>query len=167
MPLGFEGSISISVGVQGGNAGALGRTEDPWTSHRFAVEIQGIQEAEFLECTGLQVEVKVEPYEEGGLNGFTHKIPGRRSYTNITLKRGLTSSTLLLDWLNRVGTKAAKGSELRNVSILMLDHTGTTVRRYNLSGAFPVKWTGPSLNTTASTTLVESLEIAFQEMSVA
>lgn len=145
----------------------LGRTEDPWNSYRFAVEIQGIQEGEFQECTGLQVEVKVEPYEEGGLNGFTHKLPGRRSYSNITLKRGLNSSTLLIDWLDRVATKTAKSSELRNVSILMLDNTGTTVRRYNLTGAFPVKWTGPSLNTTSSTQLVETLEIAFQEMSVA
>ena len=168
MPLGFEASLNVSVGAQGsGGAGGLGRSEDPWTSHRFVVEIQGIQEGEFQECTGLQVEVKVEPYEEGGLNGFTHKLPGRRSYSNITLKRGLTSSTLLVDWLDRVATKAAKGSELRNVSILMLDHTGTTVRRYNLTGAFPVKWTGPSLNTTTSTQLVESLELAFQEMSVA
>ena len=145
----------------------LARSEDPWNSYRFAVEIQGIQEAEFLECTGLQVEVKVEPYEEGGLNGFTHKIPGRRSFSNITLKRGLTSSSLLVDWLDRVATKAAKGSELRNVSILLLDNTGTVIRRYNMTGAFPVKWTGPSLNTTNSTGLVETLEIAFQEMSVA
>ena len=145
----------------------LARSEDPWNSYRFAVEIQGVQEAEFLECTGLQVEVKVEPYEEGGLNGFTHKIPGRRSFSNITLKRGLTSSSLLVDWLDRVATKAAKGSELRNVSILLLDNTGTVIRRYNMTGAFPVKWTGPSLNTTNSMGLVETLEIAFQEMSVA
>lgn len=166
MVLGIEGSINISVGVQSG-PGAIGRTEDPWNSYRFAIEIQGIQEAEFLECSGLQVEVKAEPYEEGGLNGFTHKLPGRRSYSNITLKRGLTSSTQLLDWLDRIGTLDAKGSEVRNVSILLLDHTGTPQRRYNLTGAFPTKWTGPSLNASTSTTLVESVELAFQEMSIA
>jgi phage tail-like protein len=145
----------------------LGRTEDPLNSYRFTVEIQGIQEGAFLECTGLQVEVKVEPYEEGGLNGFTHKIPGRRSYSNITLKRGLTTSRQLIDWLDRVATKEVKASELKNLSILLVDNTGATIRRYNLTGAFPTKWTGPSLNTTTSTALVESLELAFQEMSVA
>jgi phage tail-like protein len=145
----------------------LGRSEDPLNSYRFTVEIQGIQEGEFLECTGLQVEVKVEPYEEGGLNGFTHKIPGRRSYSNITLKRGLTTSRQLIDWLDRVATKDAKAEELKNVSILLVDNTGATLRRYNLTGAFPTKWTGPSLNATTSTSLVETLEIAFQEMSVA
>jgi phage tail-like protein len=145
----------------------LSRTEDPLNSYRFTIEIQGIQEAEFLECTGLQVEVKAEPYEEGGLNGFTHKIPGRRSYSNITLKRGLTTSRRLIDWIDRVGTAAAKGGELRNVSILLVDNTNTTLRRYNLTGAFPTKWTGPSLNATTSTALVESLELAFQEMSIA
>lgn len=145
----------------------LSRTEDPWIGYRFAIEIKGIQEAEFQECTGLQVEVKAEPYEEGGLNGFTHKLVGRRSYTNVTLKRGLTSSTALLDWLDRVGTKSAKRDEMQAMSIILLNSKGNAVRRYNLTGAFPVKWTGPSLNAAASTPLIESLEVAFQEMTIA
>ncbi|HMO54717.1 MAG TPA: phage tail protein [Tepidiformaceae bacterium] len=162
----FGFSVQASVG-SGNSSPPLVRSEDPWNSYRFAIEIQGIQEAEFQECTGMSVEVKVEPYEEGGLNGFTHKLPGRRSYSNITLKRGFTSSTLLIDWLDRVATKSAKASEMRNVSILFLDNTGATLRRWNLSGAFPTKWTGPSLNSTSSTALIETLEIAFQELEIA
>jgi phage tail-like protein len=162
----FGFSVQASLGT-GGNSKPLVRSEDPLNSYRFAIEIQGIQEAEFQECTGMQVEVKVEPYEEGGLNGFTHKIPGRRSYSNITLKRGFTTSTLLIDWLDRVATKSAKSAELKSMSILFLDNRGTPVRRWNLKGAFPVKWTGPSLNSTSSTALIETLEIAFQEMEIA
>lgn len=141
--------------------------KDPWLSYKFGIEIQGIQEAVFEECSGISVEVKAEPYEEGGLNGFTHKIPGRRSYSNVTLKRPISASTKLLDWLDRTGTAAAKSDELRNMSILIMDSGGEVMRRYNLFGAFPVKWTGPTLNTTTSTALVETLEIAFQEMTTA
>ncbi len=162
---GISANASASAGASSSAGANPGRTQDPWISYRFIVEIKGVQEGEFQECTGLSVEIKVEPYEEGGLNGFTHKLPGRRSYSNITLKRGVTASTLLLDWLNRVATKEAKGDELKNMSILFLDNTGATVRRWNLTGAFPVKWTAPSLSTTSSSVLIETLEIAFQELT--
>jgi len=164
--VGISANASFSAGASGSGGANPSRTQDPWISYRFIVEFGGVQEAEFQECTGLQVEIKVEPYEEGGNNGFTHKLPGRRTYSNITLKRGVTASTVLLDWLNRLATKEVKGDEIKNISILFVDNTGTTVRRWNLLGAFPTKWTAPSLNTTTSSILIETLEIAFQELAI-
>lgn len=144
----------------------VGSQTDPWAAFHFTVEIEGIQEARFTECSGLEAKVDVFEYQEGGVNDRTHKLPGRRSFSNVTLKRGVTSSTHLWQWLHRIATASAKRSEQKNISIV-LHRAGVEVFRWNLIGAYPVKWTGPAMQTEQSTMLVESLELAFQEFTIA
>ncbi len=68
------------------------KTKDPYIAFRFKIELKGIIEAGFSECSGLQVETEVEEYREGGINDFVHKFPKMSKYQTITLKRGLTDS---------------------------------------------------------------------------
>ncbi len=145
----------------------LGSTTDPWIGFHFTVEIAGVQQAKFTDCSGLEAKVDVFEYQEGGVNDFVHKLPGRRSFSNVTLKRGVTSSTHLWEWLHRLATKAAKSSEKKNISIVLYDKKGTEVFRWNLINAYPVKWTGPTMQTEQSAVLIESLELAFQEFTIA
>ena len=42
----------------------------------FAVEIEGLLVGGFTQVDGLSGEVEVEEYREGGVNGYTHKLPG-------------------------------------------------------------------------------------------
>ena len=44
---------------------------------RFAIQIDGITEAVFTECTLPSLEVDVTQQMEGGLNNAVHQIPGR------------------------------------------------------------------------------------------
>src|SRR6266481_7748803 len=46
--------------------------------------------AGFSECSGLEATLEVLEYKEGGLNSYVHKFPTRASYSNISLKRGIT-----------------------------------------------------------------------------
>jgi phage tail-like protein len=140
-------------------------TRDTRLSHQFAVEITGIVHASFDECSGLEAKMEVEEYKEGGVNGYTHKLPGRVSFTNVTLKWGTQHSSALWDWYVDVVSKTDKTSELRSVSILQLDQTRQEVRRWNLQNAFPVKWVGPSYNAANSQIGVETLELAFNDLT--
>ena len=67
---------------------------DVYSSYRFWVEIDGLTEGAFSECTGLQVETEVFEWEEGGLNQFKYRLPGRMKFTNLTLKRGIATADL-------------------------------------------------------------------------
>src|SRR5579875_2900487 len=69
---------------------------------KFWVEIDGVAQAFFKECSGLQLQTEVFEYAEGGLNGYTHKIPGRTQVGNLTLRRGLVQDDQLWTWYSAV-----------------------------------------------------------------
>ena len=70
------------------------------TSATFLFEVDGVKIGQFMEAGGLEVSVETESVEEGGQNSFVHKLPGRMTWPNITLKRGVTNNDALLKWLN-------------------------------------------------------------------
>ncbi len=143
-----------------------GTPVDPYLSFRFAVEIDGIEYARFTECSPPKVETEIFSYAEGGLNDYEHKLPGRTKLSNFTLKRGMTDNSALWDWYNRFLTKKDKSIELKQVSIIQYDATGGQAYKWDLSGAFPVRWEGPTFNAGNSSVSVETLEVAFASMSV-
>ncbi|MGH2631815.1 MAG: phage tail protein [Tepidiformaceae bacterium] len=138
---------------------------NPYLSFRFSVEIDGIEQARFMECSPPKVTTDVFPYSEGGLNDYEHKLPGATKLSNFTLKRGLTDSSDLWDWYNRFLTKTDRSSELKHVSIIQYDGTGAQVYKWDLENAFPMRWEGPTLNTGNSSLSFETIEIAFAGMS--
>ncbi len=132
------------------------RPTDPYIGLRFWVQIDEVHVASFKECSGLKIETEVYEYAEGGLNTYTHKLPVRVKYQNITLKRGLDPGQDLLRWYTDAMTGKIKR---QNVSIVVYDYQGKTeVERWNLIQAFPVKWSGPDLKADAGAIAVETLE---------
>src|SRR5260370_6266074 len=75
---------------------------DPYVNFNFLVEIDGIVQASFMECSGLESVTEVIDYREGGDNTTVTKHPGKTTYTDITLKRGLTDSAELHQWRQRI-----------------------------------------------------------------
>ena len=71
---------------------------DPHAAFRFAVQIEGINEAVFCECALPAFEVELHEQKEGGYNGGVHQLPGRIKAGRIALKRGVTDSNELLQW---------------------------------------------------------------------
>ncbi len=62
----------------------------------FAVSINGADgeniDARFQSVSGLDVDIETENIKEGGENRFEHKLPVRRSYSDLILKRGQLST---------------------------------------------------------------------------
>lgn len=141
----------------------LGKRKDVTISFKFNVEINGIIEASFTECSGLGMEREVYTYEEGGVNDYVHKLPGRTKYTNVVLKRGQTDSFELWNWYQK-GIRDGN-IERRHVSIILYQRDGSVARRWNLRGAYPVKWTAPAFKTDSNQAAIETLELAHHGIS--
>jgi phage tail-like protein len=113
--------------------------------------------------TGLQIEMDVTEYEEGGTNGFVHMLPGRVRTSNLTFKRGMTRSNELLQWCLDV----AQGNvDRRHVSVVMYDPLGEALMRWNFEQAYPVKWIGPELASDGTSVAIETLELAHEGLKL-
>lgn len=132
---------------------------------RFAVQIDGITEAVFTECTLPTLQVEIHEQKEGGLNDGVHLIPGRIKAGKITLKRGITSSSDLLKWYVDVAQGKIDASK-RKVSVIMYDSTSEELLRWNFQEAFPSKWSGPSFVSGRSAVAIETLELSYQSLEV-
>ena len=142
-----------------------GRQTDPLLGFRFAVEVSGIQEAFFTECSGLQAETTLTPYEEGGVNTGVRLLVGRTKFSKITLKHGVTGSRDLIKWYQRMIAKGFAASERKNVSIVVYDSELVEAQRWNLIGALPSKWVGPTFNPSNADIAIETLEIEFETLA--
>ena len=117
------------------------------TSAWFVFAVDGEEIGSFTEVSGLELNVATEDVEEGGVNGYVHKMPGRMSWPNLTLKRGLTKSDNLLAWIESVsgdglGRERNKISR-RTASITLLTDDGRPLRRWDFVGVVPVRWSAP------------------------
>ena len=135
---------------------------DPYRSSNFLVEIDGITQAGFQECSGLDSSTASVDYREGDEPPHTRKLPGMNSFSALSLKRGVTDSDELWKWrLTVVNGKA----ERRNASVVLLDEKGAEKIRWNISNAWPSKWTGPSFSSTGNNVAIETLEITHEELT--
>jgi phage tail-like protein len=133
-----------------------GVRQDPFPCYNFAVEIDQMVHAGFSEVSGLQIEIEVTPYREGGVNGFIHMRAGPAKYpSNLKVKKGITVVRELWDWYWQV----TQGTIVRKtLSVLLLDSSGEEKRRWIFRDAYPVIWLGPDLNASANQMAFESLE---------
>ena len=133
-------------------------------SATFLVEVDGLEIGRFQEVSGLEVDVTVEDLEEGGENSFTHKLPGRMTWPNMVLKRGITQTDNFLSWLNKSSGEqfSAQGNKLTRstAAITLITAEGIRLRSWDFDGAFPVKWRGPTFASGSADAAVEELEIA-------
>lgn len=126
---------------------------------RFWVQIEGVEVAGFSECSGFTIEKEVYEYAEGGLNTHTHKLPVRTKYSNITLRRGIDMGEDLYRWFHDVSIRMP--FQRKNISIMIYKpEGGNPIYRWDLMGAYPVKWVAPELKTDAGASAIETLEFA-------
>lgn len=142
---------------------ALTDRKDPNLGIYFSVQIGNVDYGGFAECSGLEAKTDVFEYEEGGLNDYKHKLPGRTSFTNVTLKRGMTDSDELWNWY----AKVIQGTiERKEISIVQYNSQQKEMRRWNLDRAYPVKWSGPAFNAGNNAVSIETLEIAYHGFEI-
>ena len=132
---------------------------------KFVVEIDDVGHAGFQKCSELSVEVANVQYFEGG-SLIPNKSPGRLTFADVTLERGATMDRDLFTWLEMVAVAAANAglnepAFKRNLDIVQQDRDGSTLRRWSLVGAWPVKFVAGEWDNEADENVIESVTLTY------
>jgi phage tail-like protein len=140
------------------------------TAATFLVEVDGQQLGQFQQASGLSVTVEVEEVVEGGQNFHTHKLPGRFTFDNVRLTRGVTEDNGFLAWIDTAtaGAFEKNGNKMKRttVAITLVSASGTRLRTWTLQEAFPVSWSGPDFALSDDSFPTEELELAHHGFTV-
>ncbi len=137
--------------------------KDPLVSCYFTVEFQGTIVGAFQEVTGLGSSHEVVEYKASGEKGqyVIQKVPGRMTWNNITLKRGITDAMDLWEWRRLVEEGKIRDAR-KNGSVVMYDFNGQEIARWNFVNAWPCKLTGPAADAKSNNVAIEELEIVVE-----
>jgi phage tail-like protein len=110
----------------------------------------------FNECSGLDMSLDVESYEEGGNNGTVLKFPTRVKWEKLVLKKGLTRGTALWEWFYGF----VEGDVRRKDGVITLRNEQRAAHTvWGFRRGLPVRYQGPQLNAQQSGVAFETLEI--------
>lgn len=115
--------------------------------------------AGFSECSGLEMTLETDDFNEGGRNGAVLKFPKRVRYGEITLRRGVTKNTELFDWF--YGFTQGTGKRKDGV-ITLRDAAGKPAVVWGFQRGLPVKYSGPQLNALQGAVAIEAISIAHE-----
>src|SRR5258706_14846567 len=93
-------------------------------------------ETAFQEVSGLNVEIGSEELSEGGVNNYSHRLPGKVKYGNLVLKRGLFADSKMVDWI----TKAVENYDFDpvNITVSLLNASHEPLMSWHFYRAWPV-----------------------------
>lgn len=142
----------------------------PFTAFNFAVEINvpgvstKICNAAFAECDGLEMTMDIKTIREGGNNARQVRLTGPLSFGTLTLKRGLTKSFDLWDWMARIVTQPGLRAD---AEVVVLAADGKTERaRFILSRCLPAKLKAPPLNAKEGGVAIEEFQLAYESLKL-
>ena len=137
-----------------------------WPLPKFYFTVTGMPgNPVFQEVTGLETEVQVIEYRAGNSGIFAPiKMPGLAKVGNITMKKGIfVSDQTLWTWFKSITMNTIARS---TIVINLLDQNASPQYKGQLNHAFPVKLTGTDLKSDGNEVAVESIEIAYETMSI-
>ena len=134
------------------------------TTNRFYVEIGNQITAAFSECSGLDVQIEKEVYQEGGVNQQQRIFLKHAKFGDVTLKRGITDDPAFWEWIQQSLTAGER--RRRNINILVFNQAGVTMQVWQFLGAVPVAWKTPSLKADSNTVALEELVLSYEGLKV-
>ena len=140
-------------------------TEDPLLGFNFLLELEGTIAGYFTECSGVGSEHEIVEHKVVDSQGHevVRKIPGRLKWTDVTLKRGVTSDLQIWEWRDQVVKGQVKDAR-KNATITMLDREYNAVARWHFTNAWPSKVTGPSFKSDDNNIGVEEVALVHEGM---
>jgi len=138
--------------------------KDPLRNFRFTVECDGLVAAGFSDVSGYDMSVDVIEYRSGSEEITPRKLPGLRKHGNITLKRGEISDPEMYAWINTYAGEGKAEVVRKNIKISILNEKGESSAEWQVLKAWPIKYSISDLKGTGNEVLVETLEIAHEEM---
>jgi phage tail-like protein len=145
----------------------------PFTNFRFEVilnlnkPMNGLSNpvcnAAFAECSGLEITMSPESFNEGGSNQVQTHLKNKVTYGQLRLNRGMTASKHLWVWMDAAG---APGVDARaSGTIKMLNPDGSTAAVFKLFDVLPVSLRGPSLTAKSGDVAVEEMTLTYGRLT--
>lgn len=130
----------------------------------FMFDAGGKMSGYFIKCNGLSSENAVieEKRISGGNKEVVFKQPGRLSWGELTLERGITNNMDMWDWRKTV-VEGGVTTARTNCSLILYDMAGTEAARWNITNAWPSKVDGPSFKSDDDSIGIESITLVFEE----
>ena len=140
--------------------------ENPLVAFKFGLEIEGKLSGYFTTVGGIGSESEV--VEHKIVNPDTgetiiQKIPGRLTWTEVTLKRGVTSTIDVWQWRQEVVDGKVDDART-NCSIIAFNQANEEIARWNFESAWPSKVTGPDMDSGGTDYMVEEMTIVHEGM---
>lgn len=135
---------------------------DPVLAIHFMVDFAGIT-GYFMSIDGLgsESEVVEQKVMADGKDSVVRKQPGRLTWGDITLKRGLTTNMDFYDWIDGMINNDPTASR-KDGSIIMMDAMGAPVAQWDILQAWPSKVTGPSISADSSEAAMEEITLVHE-----
>lgn len=144
-----------------------GETQDNiWPLPKFYFSVQiGDKTISVQEVSGIDTETQTIEYRHGDSPSFYPiKMPGLGKVGNVTLRKGIfVNDTAFWDWYNQI--KLNTIARL-TVVIRLLDETANPKMVWTLNNAWPTKITGTDLKSEGNEVAVESIEIAYETLTI-
>lgn len=127
----------------------------------YALEIEGVELGRFTSISGLGYTAQVVEFNDTLSDGkiITRKRPGRVSYGDITLSRGMSPDNSLVEWYQTVLDGAV---ERKNGSIVMYDAAGEETGRWNFERAWISAWNASDLGSAGDEIVTETVTITHE-----
>jgi phage tail-like protein len=121
--------------------------------------------ASFSEVGGLEANVEVKAYPEGGRSEGVRQLPGRVTYPNLVLKRGLSRDIESFRWFASVAA-GVRPAPRKGVIIELLDTDfSSVVARWKVLRALPVKMKASDLSAKGGEVAIEELHLAHEGLT--
>jgi phage tail-like protein len=117
----------------------------------------------FAECTGLEATMEPKAIKEGGTNYGVAQRMGPITFATVVLKRGISTDGTLWSILNSISSGLY--APRLQVTITLMDGTGTPALAWQLSRALPVKYKFADLNAKGTEVGIEELHLVHEGLS--
>ncbi|HYH46224.1 MAG TPA: phage tail protein [Thermoanaerobaculia bacterium] len=156
---GFSASASASVGFSAGVSAGIGIGAGAGGG--------ALADGAFQECSGLEVELDVQEYLEGGRNDGVVRQVGRAKYQPLVLKRGMlwsdggTVDRALWTWLQGIASGERPVRRYDGI-VEVLGDGDEVVATWVFDRGLPTRLRGPALDAKSGEIAIEELHIAHE-----
>jgi phage tail-like protein len=142
------------------------KREDPLVVFKFGLEIEGKLTGFFTQVSGIGSETEVVDHKIVNADtGETiiQKLPGRLTWTDVSLRRGVTSNLDIWNWRKSVVQGNIEKART-NCAIIAYSQENKPVARWEFVNAWPSRVVGPELDAGAAQYMIEEVVIVHEGM---
>ena len=128
---------------------------------------EGIDNA-FQEVSGISMSLETKPLVEGGVNFMSRKLPGRTTYTDLVLKRGvIPKDSKLAKWCFAIFGSAGNGTvDTKVVTVQLTNSQMKPMMTWTFHDAYPIKWDVSSFNAEKNDLVIENITLTYTHFEV-